>query len=431
MIKQFLKPAAIALSSLFFTTCLDSIVGAECKDNLTACTDGCYNLENDNSNCGSCGNVCSEYESCNNGLCIPKTECADGQVECNSECVDLLTDRENCGECFNSCKTDEICSAGSCIPDCKNLSWCPPSGCVDILSDNSNCGSCGNECPKELFCAGGTCTPDCEPPFTACGQSCIDLLTNPFNCGSCGNSCDSGICVNGVCRVQNAGHLLILGHDYTQSHTALMRIIGNGVFISPENPVKVLGYTEYADTAPGGQVEKVNSAIEQNAQITGRSWQKKLTSSVIETAENLLKYDVLILYAQNRADDSQIKITGNKFFSVLNNFLSIGGIIILTEGPGKNSGSWKLLKYAGLFNCDSTYNCTDCTAQITDAGDALAQGVSTFYWAPQNSTAFKTSQSKIVAKDQNNDGAILIHKIFKPVTKKVKRVTSVVSNNTH
>ena len=45
------------------------IVGAECLEGLSACPGGCYDLAEDDFNCGACGNACAIGEICVAGEC--------------------------------------------------------------------------------------------------------------------------------------------------------------------------------------------------------------------------------------------------------------------------------------------------------------------------------------------------------------------------
>lgn len=40
-----------------------------CPPGTTACPDGCFNLRNDEQNCGACGNICPPNTECLKGTC--------------------------------------------------------------------------------------------------------------------------------------------------------------------------------------------------------------------------------------------------------------------------------------------------------------------------------------------------------------------------
>jgi hypothetical protein len=46
-------------------------------------------------------------------------ECADGSVACNGACVDLTADGLNCGACGTVCGDTESCQSGACTAGCE------------------------------------------------------------------------------------------------------------------------------------------------------------------------------------------------------------------------------------------------------------------------------------------------------------------------
>lgn len=134
-----------------------------CTDSTkTLCNGQCVDTQTDISNCGSCGNACSNVgESCNGGTC----QCPTGLTGCNGQCVDLKTDGNNCGTCSNSCSDTQECNNGIC--------GCP------VGQNAGACGSCYNldegTCPKTSSCEQLTfCEP--SPGFKTCcgaGSTCV------------------------------------------------------------------------------------------------------------------------------------------------------------------------------------------------------------------------------------------------------------------
>lgn len=118
----------------------------------------CTNVQNDQNNCGECGNVCARTKICSSGVC----QCPPAEVSCSDLCVDPASDPQNCGGCGHECPTGTTCVSGAC-------SGCPVGSiecngaCVDPASDPRNCGACGNECPTGDACVSGTCGPPIIP----------------------------------------------------------------------------------------------------------------------------------------------------------------------------------------------------------------------------------------------------------------------------
>ena len=104
------------------TTCP---AGTHCSGSICRCDVGnpcggtCANTETDNYNCGGCGVTCSGGQTCVAGVCTAPTTalCPKYQTACLFKgsviCVDLNTDDSNCGSCGNVCTTGS-CSGGVC-----------------------------------------------------------------------------------------------------------------------------------------------------------------------------------------------------------------------------------------------------------------------------------------------------------------------------
>ena len=109
-----------------------------CPPGHDTCPEGCFNLKTDRANCGSCGFVCKDGETCRKGECRCPAgitcSCPAGTLECNGSCVDTATDVDNCGACANPCTALRglICVSGTCqcppgFTDCPGRGACIPS----------------------------------------------------------------------------------------------------------------------------------------------------------------------------------------------------------------------------------------------------------------------------------------------------------------
>jgi hypothetical protein len=167
--------------------------GAECtrtgdgvctcpQDAPDTCDGVCVDLQTDETNCGECGVVCPEGETCQGGICRcgDAPTCANGLTCCGGECVDLDTNMNNCTECGNVCPSslpnaEVFCGLGlddqgrqvrGCVFLCgTNYRDCnddPEDGCeVEIFNNNLHCGTCSNtncEANNEV-CKGCRCVP--------------------------------------------------------------------------------------------------------------------------------------------------------------------------------------------------------------------------------------------------------------------------------
>ena len=184
-----------------------------CDDPLVPCAGRCVDLRNDKNNCGSCGNVCSQFGG---GCCEP-------DATHTAPYCDPPFSNQHCGRCLAA----KVCPAGlrCCATENQN------ADCFNVDTSDTHCGECGNACRSPATCVGGSCVcpqgrPPCEGtdshgPLICCASSTatrdVRCCNNPppnqglgcYNvkwtganphCGQCDNACRSpATCVNGVC----------------------------------------------------------------------------------------------------------------------------------------------------------------------------------------------------------------------------------------
>lgn len=206
----------------------------------------CYDLQNDESNCGSVGTVCTVptngvSNQCNSGVCTPicptsytlssdkrtcNPACSTG-LTYNSRtatCVNLLTDANNCRTLNNVCSTTlanavAVCNAGTCSttcasnyslvnnvcqPTCKDGSVWNGSSCTRTsgCTTNAQCISASGGNSQSycfIFPNGGYCfTPSTNSAGLAQGSVC----GYSGNLNGDDNSCAAGgVCINYKCQV--------------------------------------------------------------------------------------------------------------------------------------------------------------------------------------------------------------------------------------
>ena len=202
--------------------------------------DGCeVDVLISNENCGACGNVCPQGQTCKKGMCGCPAGLTECQVGNTTICVDTQTDDYNCNGCGNVCEAPEGtclppstkwgCVAGSCQIKCEYRRYdcnqdigslgCASDGCEigGVGDERENCGGCGIKCKPNEECMlingdGPFCTVPCgDTGQTLCPDGrCVDLLSAIDNCGFCGNYCPPAgpnqlrACHKGACALECA-----------------------------------------------------------------------------------------------------------------------------------------------------------------------------------------------------------------------------------
>ena len=371
--------------------CLSPVVGTECADGRNACDGICVNLDDDPRNCGACGNDCGQL-ACFGGTCVGDDDLPDGGV--------IPIDPEDGGMGGDGGPSLPPCDLGE--RECGGV-------CVDPTSDPDDCGSCESSCGADEVCSSGTCESECLPPATSCGDVCVDTRNDPDHCGSCSTVCPSGICERGACEGPIAGHVVVIGHDYTQSRAGMRRLLGNAVFLGRSPDIDVVTYT---GRARGAAVAGANAAIDQVGSELGRAWSAHPASA--ETVPlALASADVLLIYAQSDSDDATLARLGSDWRRALDSFVDAGGVIVVLEGGGANAGTFQLLLDAGLVGVLGRTVLGDDTLRVTDLTHAIATGVPTTYASEPTTSWFQTVESGIVVRD-SRDHAVVIHRIVVP-----------------
>lgn len=192
--------------------------------------------DSDPRNCGSCGNVCPEYDRstavCVAGSC--EIACTEGYGDCDQSpftgCEVELSTIAMCGECGRACDTPHgtprcfaaECAIVECSPGWRDCNRNVGDGCEQRLDDLIHCGECATPCaPANATgsCAGGVCAIlECLPGYANCaggdGDGCETSLASVSNCGACGRTCGTvasgsmacraGDCVIGACDTGRA-----------------------------------------------------------------------------------------------------------------------------------------------------------------------------------------------------------------------------------
>jgi hypothetical protein len=416
--------------------CGDSLVGLSCRTGYTQCGQACFDLQSDPMHCGSCDNRCASDELCSAGECTfdpdagadagpdagddgggdmdggdagdaGRNDAGDGGdagSEGGSANEGGWADVELPPLCMGASSPAEcVCGLGELICD---------RTCVNAGTDDKNCGACGMDCNAvpppsgRYFCVGGACQLNCDPPLSVCGSLCIDLQIDPNNCGSCGNLCASGLCDQGLCLDATAGHVIVIGHDMSSALPAAKRLAGNAIFLPAKQKVEGLIYDERSTLAARNGVQTV---ISEMTAATGRMFDSTTASSALSVPFLLSQVDVFVIVAQANASDEVLQKNADTWSRALQTFVARGGVVVLFDGGGTNTGTYQLLQGAGLFTANSRMSLSPRTVNIVAPGDAIASFVSTRYMAQNQTVGFDSPEATVVVRDLMSGLPVVIH----------------------
>lgn len=454
---------------------LSPIVGASCRRDFVECDNRCVLLSSDHDACGACGTICGAAEVCSSGLCMSVNADGggDGSIDGSDSSVGLdgaldsaVVDAEvdsstlamdgsadsgiidarvvdgsesdsgaagDAGIVTDSGGPDsgelDASMIDSGVPDSGLMDSGPPdtgvdagplcdlgqlecSGvCVDAIDDPQNCGDCGVVCSLGEVCSLGVCASICQSELNFCANRCVDSSTDPDNCGGCNMRCVSGICIDGECSEPVAGHVVVLGHDYTVRRTGMNRLAGNAVFLARGNPtVHAVGW---GGAATDAHVITINAAIAQVETETGRQLIVQYATDAARVPLMLASADALIIYPQANSTNGTLRDLGFQWALTLQRFVARGGVIVLFESPTmQNEGTFQILETAGLFACSGRSDTTGII-RVVGASDAVAVRLPLTYSSELNTVSFASTEGVVVTEDPNG-APVVIHRTILP-----------------
>jgi len=296
---------------------------------------------------------------------------------------------------------------GVCVCDIGEI--CCDLACARPRNDPANCGACGIRCGAAEVCSAGACAAVCDPGLSLCGGRCVDLMNDPDHCGSCATSCPSGICLASSCEAATGGHLIVVGHDYRNARRDMNRLVGNGVFLAPGAPVRVLLYEGSSRTS---SLTGVDRAIAQSATATGRTWTRSV-AALGDVPLMLAEADVFVIPSQQDATDAELIKAGEQWRVALGSFLERGGVVVLMDGGSMvNAGTWQILDVAGLFSATGIVDVSLANLAVVARTDGVALGMPAMYRGERSTVRFLTSEGPVVV--EHPEGPVVIHQLIVP-----------------
>jgi hypothetical protein len=325
--------------------------------------------------------------------------CAPGYAMCNGACQPLAACQDVGPDTFVDVGDGAPGDVGDGSADGYETDGMLPDGvaCPDPpYVTNDHCGGC------EIACGGTTplckgqgdppvygCVSPCEPGKTYCNGVCVDTDIDPYNCGGCGNFCPTGLCNGGKCRGAVPGHAVAIGHDYVGAAplAAVSKVLVNAAFLPGRNPVRILGYQEYADAA---SVARVKAVLDGGTSMSGRTYALTPAATQAELLSKLTidAFDVVLIYDQPNAPAGTLLGVGAAFAPDFASFSESGGVIVALDGASGVGEMPTFLAASGLLDTGAHTTVTSSELQVVAPADAVGIGVLSPYQAPTRSVTF-------------------------------------------
>lgn len=177
----------------------------------------------------------------------------------------------------------------------------------------------------------------------------------------------------------------------------------NSRYVIVSCAVKILAYVQYTDYDQeyANALIAIESTFGPNYLLT-ELWDYTQLDSMLPGN------DILFIPEQENADLYMMESIGATWSTTLSNFMNEGGVIILCDHTWGGGGTYGILTGAGLMSISGSNSITGSTVYLVDPSDALAEGVSNTFIAPNGALSFITAETNVVF----NDGTypVVIHK---------------------
>lgn len=426
---------------------------AACHDNFGPESDGDADGDGDGDVDGdgdADGGPCDPGYRLEGTLCVDIDECAEGTAACEPGSTCTNTDGGYSCPCRagyrateRACEDIDECAEGTagCDPVaiCENLEGsfdcnCPPGyrGNGESCEDIDECATGADDCHALATCTNlpGSYECTCREGFEGNGRSCTDLDECERGVDGCA---DEALCHNTdgaytcTClagttdlsgdgrdceRSRRAGHLVLVGHDFYERAAASDAIVGNAIYrLAPPGPIRVLEYTEHADMAEGGEPSNTRAAIAAHGLASGRSVTYTSLDDYRALPLVLADHEVLLVYEQENASEAELVAIGDAWARALAAFLEAGGLVVVCDYSGGDSGTFRVLEAAGVLSVSSSESVSlGASLEVASPSHPLAIGVSSPYSAPNGTRAYSTLDG--VAVVTAGGVPVVVHKRF-------------------
>lgn len=264
----------------------------------------------------------------------------------------------------------------------------------------------------------------CPDPLVACGGACVDLASDEVNCGACFAMCATGVCQSGGCVDASVGHRVLIGVDFASVpawHTEEKKLLGNATFLGAAfggGSWRVLGLDPFSSPSASA----VDAAVLAQASphgVTTLSSTRVATTAAFLAGLSKKQVDVVLVYDQSTAPTGALAELGLAVKSTLGAFTKAGGVVVVLAGNKGPREMWAFAAAAGVAPTNGLASVVTPSSLIDAApGDAVGQGVATFFSASPNAVTWTFPDPGPVAttvlKAKSNDGAVIVHAVVDP-----------------
>lgn len=201
------------------------------------------------------------------------------------------------------------------------------------------------------------------------------------------------------------GQAVFIGHDYFEREASADRILANAVLLGQTHgTVKVLGWTQYADTA--GEVANANAAINQYATALGRTVTIDTLADYTQLEAQLGNHNVLLVYEQEMGGD--MVAVASAWAPVLQAFVERGGVVVVTDFW---SSAFQIFNSSGLMTIADPSGVYYESVSVVDFTDPLSRGAAATYAAPNGSIDVTVTGASVVVQSAAGK-AVVAHATF-------------------
>jgi hypothetical protein len=204
--------------------------------------------------------------------------------------------------------------------------------------------------------------------------------------------------------------------------TAFERLLGNAVFLSSVEDIRILAYEEFA---PAAVVNSVKLTMNSMAADRGRTFTMTEVFTSVEVTNNLdtTNFEVLLVFDQQLAPLGRLAETGSNWEPTLTPFVRAGGIVIVLAGPTGRGEMDDFLTASNLLPVFGQRLVTNTEVYNRAPGDAIGLGVISPLLALRESCVFDTDPpdqnttfvvTDTPASDGNLGNPLVVHRVVAP-----------------